>query len=365
VAADISVWPKLQTMTEQGGLIGCVRNPDSSHFQWRGVLYCPVRRMNGELFALRGHGAGLTDAAFSPDGGRIVTASQDTTARVWEAGAANGGELFTLRGHDGVVTSAEFSSDGGQILTASEDCTLRLWPIAVGGEPHVIETPQGVGHFAAVRLRPTSAALSPDATRVAGALHDGRTCIWDADTGEEFVAVRGHKESRPSCVAFSPDGSRVVTAFSYTLPAETIAGRVASASVWDAMTGNGVGGFGHQSRTFCAAFSPDGDRIVTGHEDATAQVWEAGGRGETLLILQGHQGPVRGASFSPDGGRIVTASDDATVRVWDAGNGQERLVLTGHEGAVASAAFSPDGGRIVTASADATARVWRETLDEA
>jgi WD40 repeat protein len=74
------------------------------------------------------------------------------------------------------------------------------------------------------------------------------------------------------------------------------------------MTGNGVGGFGHQIRAFCAAFSPDGGRIVTGHEDATAQVWEAGGGGQALLVLQGHQGPVRGAAFSPDGGRIVTAS---------------------------------------------------------
>jgi WD40 repeat protein len=326
--------------------------------------------MNGELFTLRGHEAGLTDAAFSPDGGRLVTASQDTTARVWEAGAANGGELFTLRGHDGVVTSAEFSSDGGQILTASEDGTLRLWPIAVGGEPRVIEAPQGVGRFASVRLRPTSAALSPDGTRVAVALHDGLACVWDAGTGEELVAVRGHTESRPSCVAFSPDGSRVVTAFSYTLPAETIEGRVTSASVWDAMTGNGVGGFGHQSRAFCAAFSPDGGRIVTGHEDTTAQVWEAGvpvweagGRGETPLVLQGHQGPVRGAAFSPDGGRIVTASQDTTARVWDGGTGEERLVLAGHEGPVTSAAFSPDGGRIVTTSDDATARVWRGTLD--
>jgi len=319
--------------------------------------------MDRELLTLRGHEAGLMDAGFSPDGARLVTASEDTTARVWEAGA-DGGELFTLRGHGGVVTSAEFSSDGGQILTASEDGTVRLWPIAVGGEPRVIEAPQGVGRFAGVRLRPTSAALSPDGTRVAVALHDGRACVWDAHTGEELVAVRGHTESRPSCAVFSPDGSRVVTAFSYTLPAETIAGHAASASVWDAMTGNGVGGFGHQSRAFCAAFSPDGGRIVTGHEDATAQVWEAGGHGQALLALQGHQGPVRGAAFSPDGSRIVTASHDATVRIWDSGNGEERLVLTGHEGWVTSAAFSPDGGRIVTASRDTTARVWRGTVDD-
>ena len=62
---------------------------------------------------------------FSPDGTRVLTGSQDRTARLWEA--ATGKELAVLRGHVGVLYSAVFSPDGTRMLTASEDNTPRLW----------------------------------------------------------------------------------------------------------------------------------------------------------------------------------------------------------------------------------------------
>ena len=59
----------------------------------------------------------MTSAQFSPDGTRIVTASGDKTARVWDA--ATGKALATLAGHEGSVSSAQFSPDGTRIVTAS------------------------------------------------------------------------------------------------------------------------------------------------------------------------------------------------------------------------------------------------------
>jgi len=69
----------------------------------------------------------VDSAAFSPDGSRIVTASWDKTARIWDAASAK--EVAVLRGHENIVSSAAFSPDGSRIVTASEDETARIWDV--------------------------------------------------------------------------------------------------------------------------------------------------------------------------------------------------------------------------------------------
>ncbi|MCH7476381.1 MAG: protein kinase [Gemmatimonadetes bacterium] len=64
-----------------------------------------------------------------------------------------------------------------------------------------------------------------------------------------------------------------------------------------------------------AAFSPDGERVVTASFDATARLWSAE-TGEALAVLRGHEGPLLRAAFSPDGRQVLTASDDGTARLW-------------------------------------------------
>jgi WD40 repeat protein len=65
-----------------------------------------------------------------------------------------------------------------------------------------------------------------------------------------------------------------------------------------------------------AAFSPDGTRVVTASMVGTARIWDAE-TGVDVVALKGHRGAVWGVAFSPDGTRVVTASADSTVRVWD------------------------------------------------
>jgi WD40 repeat protein len=71
---------------------------------------------------------GITSAAFSPDGQRIVTGSFDQTAKVWEA--ASGRELLTLMGHSGEIWSLAFSAVGRRIVTGGEDSTAKVWDAA-------------------------------------------------------------------------------------------------------------------------------------------------------------------------------------------------------------------------------------------
>ena len=56
---------------------------------------------------LKGHIGAVYDVAFSPDGSRLVTASQDGTARIWPL--RDGGEAIVLRGHQGAVRGATYS----------------------------------------------------------------------------------------------------------------------------------------------------------------------------------------------------------------------------------------------------------------
>lgn len=76
--------------------------------------------------SLTGHTGEINSVVFSPDSKRILTSSNDTTAKLWDA--EKGQEILTLTGHAREVTQAGFSSDGLKILTAGRDGQVIVWP---------------------------------------------------------------------------------------------------------------------------------------------------------------------------------------------------------------------------------------------
>lgn len=277
----------------------------------------------------------VQSAEFSPDGQRIVTASYDNTARIWDAGT--GALLTVLRGHDSAVEHAAFSPDGRRVITAANDKTARIWDAATGEQLAVLS-----GHRDTV----TNAAFSADGLRAVTASDDATARVWNAATGAQLAVLSGHAQY-VATAEFSPDGRRIVTA-----------GGDKIARIWSAATGAPLVTFsGHSDRLKAAAFSPDGQHIVTASWDRTARIWDAAS-GAQLAVLSGHLALVNSVAFSPDGGQIVTASNDNTVRIWNAATGAQTMVLCGHTEAVTWARFSPDGLRIVTSSYDKTVRVW-------
>src|SRR5712672_2329930 len=156
----------------------------------------------------------------------------------------------------------------------------------------------------------SSVAFSPDGSRIVSGSWDNTIRLWDAETGDAIGnPLEGH--SKPvNSVGFSPDGSRIVSgSFDNTI------------RLWDAETGNAIGKplEGHSSYVYSVAFSPDGSRIVSGSSDNTIRLWDAETGDAIGKPLEGHSSYVNSVPRSPDGSRIVSGSEDNTIRLWDAG----------------------------------------------
>ncbi|MBE7504188.1 MAG: protein kinase [Verrucomicrobiales bacterium] len=300
-------------------------------FEW----YYWQRQAHLDRKTFWGHSARLWSAAFSPDGRRMVSASEDGTAKVWDL--ATGQELLTLVGHEDSVRSAAWSPDGSQIVTGSKDYVARIWDAATGREIRRLG-----GHRAAIR----AVAFSPDGQRIVTASQDATARVWEAATGRQVLTLQGHSNWVFSA-AYSPDGRRIVTG-----------GDDRTARIWDAADGRELRRLtGHQGRVRSAAFSPDSRQVVTASQDQTARVWDAED-GRLQATLSGHRGYVFSARFSPDGRQVVTAGVDHTARLWDASNGRPLNQFKGHGSEVYTAVFSRDGREVLTASDDRTAKLW-------
>ena len=293
------------------------------------------RICHSDLMTFYGHTADLCSASFSPDGSRIVTASLDGSARLWDV--STGIEIRSIRGHAGPINSANFSPDGLRIVTAGKDATATIWDAETGDEICILR-----GHASELK----SASFSPDGLRVVTTCEDTAVKIWDSRTGLVIQTIKGSRSPFQSA-KYTPDGLCILTT-----------SEDSTATIWDAETGNDIRTFrGHSNLIESANFSPDRSRLVTASLDKTVKVWDAS-KGTEILTIRGHTAPVASATFSPDGGRIVTASWDNTARVWDASTGVESQVLRGHSNFVISATFSPDGRWILTSSRDDTAKLW-------
>ncbi|MCB9610680.1 MAG: WD40 repeat domain-containing protein [Polyangiaceae bacterium] len=332
---------------------------------------------------------GLT-AALSPDGGRVITASSDGTARVWDTTGSPDGLL--LGSHARMVLTVGFSSDGESVVTASSDGTARVWSADGSREPIVLAGHEGgprmdVGldgerHYAGESN--LTAAFSPDGERVVTASSDGTARVWATDGSGEPIVLAGH-EGEAFAAAFSPDGERIVVAFGD-----------GTARVWPADGSGEPIVLGHGAAVHTALFSPDGERILTVDSRRLVRVWPADGSSDPVVFpeddvfgrmiavfspdgnrvaLTSHDGvriwsvtgrdePVvlrtggESIAFSPDGNRVAIGSTDATVRVLDADGSGEPVVLRGHVAGVTDVMFSPDGTLILSVSRDRTVRVW-------
>jgi WD40 repeat protein/serine/threonine protein kinase len=388
-----------------------------------------------QLVEFAEHGDRIEELQWSPIGDEVATASRDGAIRIWNA--RSGRLLALLRGHKDWVLDVAWSADGKRLASASNDA-IKIWDWPARPNPALLaaEKPQRIeviwsmdgstiaaGHDriefwdveSLIRkpsvpfvggLEPT---FSPSitwssATRLIAGARGAMIVVVDDETGElRFEVPRVERKLRS--MALSPDGTRL--AISAIQEADPDGSESGELRVLDTATGGELWTMKHHGAsagslawsrdgkwlacvgwatltivdaengqlrarnvaehatgwTHAVAWSPAGDRVAAAHFNHTVRVIDAQHGNETLVLV-GHTGPVAGVSWSPDGSRIASCASDATVRVWNARSGLQMIVLRDHLAAIESVAWSPDGMALASGSIKGEIRIWDARIDD-
>jgi WD40 repeat protein len=372
--------------------------------------------------------------AFSPDGRRLVTACMDGTTRLWDR--ASGEQRDPVLKRPGRVIKLAFDDDGVRVRTCSQDGIVRLWdpnsgeclefPLPPGqnvvrtaafspdgksfltagidGEVHVLQTPGGgTGVGLACNHWVSAVAFSPDGRTLLtgygdlpfpfgpGPLPDGKgeAELWDLSTRRPFGRALPHAYTVLN-VAFSPDGSRLLTG------GGVLFGAAGEYRLWDGATGKAIGEAADAGGTaYAVSFDPTGRTFVVGTgraeaglaAKAFALIGRAGmagaGLGNRLNNVSGsgratiydtatgkviREFPqpawVTAAAFSPDGKILLTGGADGRARLWDVVTGQPAIPDVSVSDSVLAVAFSHDGGLFATGSGNGVTRLWNARTGE-
>ncbi|WP_165959071.1 serine/threonine-protein kinase [Actinomadura sp. KC345] len=286
-----------------------------------------------------GHGAVVTDVAFTAKGDVLASGGADGPVLLWNV--TTGARIRALEGHAYPLVAMIFSADGRTLTTGAEG--VMTWDAATGRRTGTISTAGRSEHPVPI----VAMALSPDGKYLATDASGGDAMLWDAATGGR---VRTFTGDAGASLAFTPDG-------------RALAGGGGSVRLWDVNTGATIRTFaGIKGRAHSVAVSPDG-RILAGSSDTgPALLWDlaTGRRIRELSGMGNSSGPM---AFSPDSGFLATApASDATmageISLWDVRTGEVARTLTGHSGDVNALAFHPGGKALASAGRDRTVRLW-------
>jgi WD40 repeat protein/tRNA A-37 threonylcarbamoyl transferase component Bud32 len=247
-----------------------------------------------------------------------------------------------------------FSPDSKRVVTAGEDGSVRLWDAGTAeshGQPMQVGEPV------------IAVAISPDGrTLLTGGFH-GNVSFWDMASGRRLHSFQ--HGNRVRAVAFSPDGRLAATGTgndSRDPKAPTPRVPEGEVRLWNTATGRPVGPpLPHPDTVWCLGFTPGGRMLVTGARDAKIRVFLVAS-GEQLGELQKLDGTVANLAISPDGALVLAASAGgggaAHARLWQlpAEGRLPRWLL--QEEHVLVLCFSPDGRRLLSGGDDKLVHFW-------
>jgi WD40 repeat protein len=238
----------------------------------------------------------VIDAAWSPDGHRVVTVGKDKIGRAWDA--RSGEPLFAMPGHTRLTRTIDYSRNGRWIATGSWDGSVRIWE--AGSGQLFASLDHGSNTINQVVFAPSGRelAVGGDGGLVCWDVH-GRRCLWSNSIPTKELAI-------------APDGR---TLLSRCLD-ETL-------RIWDPRTGKEQANWKSRSIPRGLTFSPDGQRVAMGSSESWGyggdvgwgELWDSSER-RRLITLSGHSENINEIEFARNG-RIVSGSFDFDVRQWE------------------------------------------------
>jgi WD40 repeat protein len=269
------------------------------------------------------HVNSVLSATFSPDGEKIVTASRDSTARIWDT--SSGSPIGAVMTHPRLVRRALFTPDGQYIFTICFDGVGRLWNSSSGqAVPH-----WSIKHSDSIN----SAALSPSGKLIATGSSDGVVHISDSATAQQLGEV--HQDENVHTLLFHPTDDTLLL---------SVSGSVAR--LWKLPEGAALFEMRHGAQVNSAQFDPLGNRIVTASSDRTVRIWDIATGKITGEAIE-HEGEVRNAILSSDG-KLMATLVGSRLLLWEIAEKPKLKFTFEHTERVACARFTPDDLVIVS-----------------
>ena len=318
---------------------------------------------NDDSIILQKHAGWVTVLAFTPDGKILATGSTDKTVQLWDT--ATGDPIKTLTGHIDAINALTFSSDGTTLASASTDGTVMFWNIDTGSPLPTRIT----GHTRLI----DAVAFVENSTTLASVAFNRVITLWDLKTSQktEFQMNQVERRGRHHfpqdlfhALAFSPDGTKLVSIGREGEVIFSVGSGIARTKqrqdqliqLTDVSTGRELYRLTWEKDYNSVVFSPDGKAIALSRNDRF-RMWNTE-IDSSLSNPNNGDSVIKGLVFSPDGEKIVIGTVDGKIHLWDVQTGDpldavfagEEQVLTGEQEFNGTMAFSPNGNLLAMAS---------------